>query len=86
MWSLGDELGIIDWMRSSLYIFIFTGKKFLTPKFLLQNQTEKERTIAKPLQLKRKKKNLQMHMQTVELRKNVQQCEGGVCVYLPVTL
>lgn len=67
-------------MRSSLYIFIFIGKKFLTPKFLLENQTEKERTIAEPLQLKRKKKHLQMHIQTAELRKNVQQCEGCVCV------
>lgn len=50
-------------MRSSFYIFRFIGKKFLAPKFLGQNQIEKERTVAKPLQLKRKKKNLQMHTQ-----------------------
>lgn len=67
-------------MRSSFYIFTFIGKKFLIPKFLGQKQTAKERTVAKPFQLKRKKKNLQMHTQMEELRKNVQQRDGCVCV------
>lgn len=48
-------------MRSSFYIFTLIGKKLITLRFLGQNQTDQERTVAKPLQLKSKKKNTQMH-------------------------
>lgn len=42
-------------MRNSFYIFTFIGKKLITLNLLEQNQTDKERIVAKSLQLKRKK-------------------------------
>lgn len=45
-------------MRNSFYVFTFVGKKLIS-----RTKPDKERTVAKPLQLK-KKKSIQMHTQT----------------------
>lgn len=47
-------------MRNSFYVFTFVGKKLIS-----RTKPDKERTVAKPLQLKKKKKkSIQMHTQT----------------------
>ena len=49
-------------MRNSFYVFTFVGKKLIS-----RTKPDKERTVAKPLQLKikkKKKKGIQMHTQT----------------------
>lgn len=40
-------------MRNSFYVFTFVGKKLIS-----RTKPDKERTVAKPLQLKRKKKKV----------------------------
>lgn len=50
-------------MRRSFYIFTFIGKKLITLELVGQNPTDKERIVAKSLQLKREK-GTQMRTQT----------------------
>lgn len=80
-WIKNYRLFPKDWMRNSFYIFTFIGKKLVTLTLLEQNQTDKERIVAKWLQLKRKK-STQMHIQTIAEKKFSVECEGlCVCVY-----
>lgn len=64
-WIKNYRLFPKDWMRNSFYIFTFIGKKLVTVKFLEQNQTDKERIVAKWLHLKRKKVHKCIYKQNI---------------------
>lgn len=68
-------------MRSSFYIFTLIGKKFLTLKFLGQNQTEKN--CCKAITVK-KEKEKSANSQVEELRKIVQQNVRVVCTCVSI--
>ena len=69
-------------MRNSFYVFTFVGKKLIS-----RTKPDKERTVAKPLQLKRKKKKYTDAHTNRKLRKKFQEYEGCmyVCIYLHLT-
>lgn len=65
-------------MRSSFYVFRFVGKELIS-----RTKPDKERTVAKPLQLKRKKeKYTDAHTNRIA-EKKFQEYEGCmyVCIY-----
>lgn len=51
-------------MRNSFYVFTFVGKKLIS-----RTKPDKERTVAKPLQLKKKKKKYTYAHTNRKLRK-----------------
>lgn len=65
-------------MRNSFYVFTFVGKKLIS-----RTKPDKERTVAKPLQLKKKKKVYRCtHKQKAEKKKFKSMRVVCMCVYI----
>lgn len=80
LWEMNWELQTLSkgLNGDSFYVFTFVRKKLIS-----RTKPDKERTVAKPLQLKRKKKkSIQIHTQSIAEKKISRVWGFYVCVYI----